>query len=524
MKRKKYRLVFIAVFIWSILLYFVLRHWLFSFGLNDEVLSKLAFISATIWWIVLLWSIHHYTFQIVSIFKQRKSNKKNLNQKKDIPVAIIYPTSDDFQESSVQSCINQKYKNFKVYICDDSKEEKYIEIINTFYERNKNNCNLIRRQNRVGFKAGNLNNAIENYINEEWICLVDADQFLPEDFLSGIISSIPKDNPDVSYIQAMNEAREIENTSRFQSVLKYEILLYYSRDLEMREKYGFMPLLGHGALIKKDIFMKLGKFPEIVSEDFAFALKSASNKYNSIYASNVVSYESYPYDYGSFIIRLKKFGSGTAELIRKSAFEFIFSKAHIVEKWDFSLMILWYIMIPFIVLNGFISTYVTHIYWINEIPYIHPVLPYLYTYLLMSIFVILLSLKQSNTYSSMRFYFWSLAIYSASLPIVGLCFLKSLFIKPIFSRTPKSTELTRLKLFDTLFTLLIGITAVIMAVEFWSPFSWFLLGQGMAYLSFPFYPYLNNNNILGQIIRTIIILPGILMITALIALWYNIAS
>lgn len=518
---KKVAVVLTAFTIWLILVIIVITYWLFTITPYEKWLAQLSFLSAAIWWIVLLWGIHHLTFQIASIFSSKKSNPKQQNQGSNDHIALIYPTCDDFVFEAAESCLNQNYENYKIYICDDSKEKKYIRRIKQFVHKNRDKCNLIRRNTNTGFKAGNINNAILNEITEEWILLIDADQYLPEGYLSKITKYIPTKKPKVAFIQARNDSRPYENKSIFQQNLKDEITLYYMRDLDLRSRYGFMPLLGHGALIKKTSFIELGCFPEVVSEDFAFALKAASKGYSSIHAYDAKSFETYPYDFGSFIIRIKKFSGGTAEIIKKSLFNFLFSKAKIVEKWDFLIMLLWYVLIPFIVLNGFISAYVTHRYWLLQIPYIHPILPYLYTYLLLSIITVILSIERGNFYSAIKFYFWTTSIYSASMPIIALNFLKGFLIRPRFIRTPKDGTTTHVSSFDTIFTILSGFFALIASIVWWSPFSWFLLGHSISYISFPLYSYINCNNFLGWFTQKVLIyLPGCLMITALIAIWH----
>ena len=71
-------------------------------------------------------------------------------------VILVYCTCNDFDENSLLKSMKQDYKNFKTVILDDSNDENYKKLIDEFSA--KNNVEVVRRDNRIGFKAGNINN------------------------------------------------------------------------------------------------------------------------------------------------------------------------------------------------------------------------------------------------------------------------------------------------------------------------------------------------------------------------------
>jgi hypothetical protein len=279
-----------------------------------------------------------------------------------------------------------------------------------------------------------------------------------------------------------------------------------------------MPILGHGTLINKKSWEKVKGFPEVVSEDFAFALRIAGIKQKGFYTENTFAYENYPVDFGGFMIRIKKFSGGTAELFRREILRFLSSSASFTEKWDLLMQLGWYFLMPAIVLNGYLSAYVVHTLWVENIPYLHPVLPYLYTLIFVNLFSVNLSVMR-NFSSALKFYFWSTAIYTSALPLAGLSFLKHLFIKPTFERTPKNSEKTSINIIDKTIMLCLGILAIVLAFHWFSPFSPILIGQGIAYISYPFYNWIDNTKLKGIIGRCLVCLPGLFMLIGLIATW-----
>jgi cellulose synthase/poly-beta-1,6-N-acetylglucosamine synthase-like glycosyltransferase len=474
----------------------------------------MAHVSAGIWWLVLLWAFHHLAFQIGALFKT--TPPLPITNSKEPAIAILYATCDDFIPEYCQSCLDQDYKNARVWICDDSQEEYYQKLVQDFCNRNKSRCTLITRPDRQGFKAGNLNNAIENYVTADWILLVDADQLLPETYLSQFVSRLPQ-NDDIAFIQAAQQTITTGKNSYFQAVFSPEVKLYYSRDLSLRERFGMVPMLGHGVLIQRAAWKKVGGFPEVVSEDFAFSLRVASKRYSSKYFEEILSYEGIPYDFGGFVVRIKKFAKGTAELLWSEMMPFIRGPASTIEKWDFFMMLFWYMLMPLVTINGFLGAYVCYRLWEEGLPYLQPLLPYLYTWMLLSIFAI--SLSVSRTWpSALRFYFWATAIYSAAIPVAGVSFLKHFFVRPSFDRTPKN-QAKRLSIAECISMTILGLLALFCSYRWLSPFTPILLGQGIAYCSYPLYGELCFDSSLGRLSRRLIYLPGCFMLLALIAMW-----
>jgi hypothetical protein len=217
------------------------------------------------------------------------------------------------------------------------------------------------------------------------------------------------------------------------------------------------------------------------------------------------------------MVRLKKFSGGTAELFRKELISFLRGPASITEKWDLIMQLAWYFLIPMIVINGFLSALIVHNLWKQSIPYLHPILPYLYTMMLIGILSVSLSVMEGKF--ALKFYFWSTAIYTSAMPLAGLAFIKHLFIKPIFRRTPKNGEKTSLNWVDIIIMVLLGACALLLAICLPSPFSPILIGQGAAYLSYPLYNWLDKASRIGTVARGLVYLPGICMLIGLIATW-----
>ncbi|MCX6081627.1 MAG: glycosyltransferase [Chloroflexi bacterium] len=512
---KNILLIFISLSVWIGLAFLIVWPWIHQIDQQNLYFSIVAHINAGIWWIVLLWALHHLSYQVAALFKKKEQHETPIIKRRPT-VAILYLTCDDFNASCCESCLSQDYRPAEFYICDDSAKKQFKDEIDQFCSKHTKGI-LRRRENRIGYKAGNINNAI-NKTDADWILLIDADQTLPKSYLSDLIRYLPDQPDSIAFVQGAHTTADLPQNSQFQQALSPEVDFFYSRDLSARSKYGFIPLLGHGALLNKSAWLRVGGIPEVVSEDFAFAMQSINNGLRGQYLEFVTSTEVYPLDFGGFLLRLRKFSGGTAELIHHELFHFLVGKGSFPEKWDMLFMLIWYLLMPLLVINGFLGSYVVHELWVDNISYLHPVLPYLYLWM----FSASISLSVSSTHSftkAAKFYFWSAAIYSASLPLASLSFLSGLFRKPQFKRTPKNAERTEMKILDSVIMVILGIAAIFCSYIWLSPFSPILAGQGVAYLCFPLYNQLNLNSPSGKIARFIIYIPGLAMIFALYAMW-----
>lgn len=256
--------------------------------------------------------------------KQRKPNLKNINDnyssKKLLfnnhnkKVLLIYTTKDDFDENSLLCSMNQNYDNFEVFILDDSKDENYIKKIKNFVNKFTNGVHHIRRNNNIGFKAGNLNSFLKKFTDYDYFVLLDSDEIICKDFINECLRIFDNDE-SIGIVQANHTSNRWNNLFEKSGCLG--IFPGASTSLTMKNIYGVPTLYGHGAMIKKECYVKTGGFPEIVSEDVGFVIKSLEQGFRVEFANNLICDEKFPVDYVSFKKRSIKWIQGNFELFKK---------------------------------------------------------------------------------------------------------------------------------------------------------------------------------------------------------------
>lgn len=102
----------------------------------------------------------------------------------------------------------------------------------------------------------------------------------------------------------------------------------------MKERYGFMSLLGHGAMISRSCFTSIDGFPLIVAEDLGFAINSRNQGYLCHFAPDIVCQEEFPVDYAAFRKRHSKWTQGNMEFIKNYTGKIVHSSMKWYEKLD----------------------------------------------------------------------------------------------------------------------------------------------------------------------------------------------
>lgn len=240
------------------------------------------------------------------------------------PVALLYTTYNDFVEASAASCVAQDYPDFTVYLLDDSTDPLFKKRVDLFAQRYPEKVRVVRRSDRRGFKAGNLNHALSGAASgEPLFALADSDEILPPDFLSRLAPRLLAD-PACGFIQA-NHRSNPDATGRLAEAMGIGIDIHWRWYQPLRNRFGFVMLLGHGALLRRRCWEEVGGFPELVSEDLAYAIRICEKGWRGRFAQDVTCYEDFPDSVAAFRVRFMKWTRGTCEFLSSEMRRLIFS-------------------------------------------------------------------------------------------------------------------------------------------------------------------------------------------------------
>lgn len=270
------------------------------------------------------------------VFKNRLMNQYNCVMETDVSqsmekVLMLYCTCNDFDGDSLLRCMKQKYKYAEFVILDDSNQEEYKRVINDFAAIN--NVKVVRRDNRKGFKAGNINNFLlgENCPQYDYVVILDSDEIIPKNYVESCLKYFHY-YENVGIVQANHISTR--NRNFFMRLFHIGVNSHWPTYQTMKHNYGFSTMLGHGAMIKRECYEKVGGFPELVAEDLCLSIEARNMGYYVAFAPNIICEEEYPVDYVAFKKRHSKWTQGNLEFIKRYTGKILRSKMSWYEKLD----------------------------------------------------------------------------------------------------------------------------------------------------------------------------------------------
>ncbi len=232
-------------------------------------------------------------------------------------VAILYPTCDDFQAAAAATAVAQDYPSGHVFILDDSRAATSREAVDEFQRMHPRRVTVVRRPSPEGFKAGNLNHALRGPARDFPLFVVlDADELLPGHFLSALVPRLLRGR--WAFAQAAHEPNPAQRGA-FAEMLRQTILPFWAVLLSGKNRYGFVPCVGHGVLIRRDAWELAGGFPEVASEDLAFSLRLLCGGRRGVYVPEVVCREDFPASMPAFQRQQQRYMLGVLQVLWRAA-------------------------------------------------------------------------------------------------------------------------------------------------------------------------------------------------------------
>ena len=279
-----------------------------------------------------IYVIWYYVFRRRLLRRYYKVIDTDVSKVKD-RVLMAYCTCNDFDGQSLQKSMKQSYEYVDTVILDDSTDEEYKKKVDDFALRH--GVKVVRRQDRTGFKAGNINHYF--YSQEckergyEFYVILDSDEILPNNYVEESLKYFyAYDN--VGIVQANHISDR--NRNFFMKLFHVGVNSHWPTYQTMKHFYGFSTMLGHGAMIKRDCYEKAGGFPPLVAEDLCLSIEARSHGYYVAFAPNIICREEYPIDYVAFKKRHSKWTQGNLEFIKKYTGRIARSKMNWFEKMD----------------------------------------------------------------------------------------------------------------------------------------------------------------------------------------------
>jgi cellulose synthase/poly-beta-1,6-N-acetylglucosamine synthase-like glycosyltransferase len=352
----------------------------------------------------------------------------------DKSIVAVYCTYNDFSGTSLEACMNQDYPNVSFVILDDSTDPEFIKRVDDFAEEKK--IEVVRRKDKSGFKAGNLNNYLKK-ADYDFFIILDSDEVIPADFVTRSLDYFAF-YPNAGIVQANHVASR--NRNKFMRLFAIGVDSHWPTYQTVKHQHGFLSLLGHGAMVSHECYDAAGGFPHLVAEDLCMSIEARNKGYYVAFAQDIICQEEYPISYLAFKKRHNKWTQGNMEFIKKYTTRIIRSKMTWFEKLD---IVLFTYSLP---LSAFFALYIL----INVV--LLPLLHYSVTYPIW-LLVPTISFLLAPMLNDILFYgrkiqphlliwylFHTVLLYGSMLFTSLRASVKSMFGKSVFLVTPKEHD------------------------------------------------------------------------------------
>ncbi|MGI5191750.1 glycosyltransferase family 2 protein [Promicromonospora sp. CA-289599] len=238
----------------------------------------------------------------------------------DLEVALLCTTADDFRADVVERSMRQSHPRTRVVVLDDSRSAAARATVDAFASRTAaadsaagGTVQVVRRADRTGFKAGNINNYLRHHAEGvDAVVILDADQEIGPDFVRTALRHLHA-SPQVAVVQGAIRSRR--GKTRFVRDFRGMFDTHLRAISAGRAWFGMATFVGRGALLDVGALRDAGEFPEVVAEDAALTLELARRGRIVRYVPDLVSVEDAPTDYTAFTTQFGKFTEGAMQLL-----------------------------------------------------------------------------------------------------------------------------------------------------------------------------------------------------------------
>ena len=204
-----------------------------------------------------------------------------------ISVVIVAKNEQKIIKACVENVMTLTYGNKEIIVIDNGSTDRMPEILSAF-----KGIKIIRTLGTLG----SARNVGWKAAKGKFICFVDADNLLPEDYLQKMLTNYKE---GVGIIGSRHVAMK---KGFFSS--SYDLSLHLTKRLYITRRGQPRAVGASGAIFLREALERVGGFDDVMfGEDGRFCVKARQMGYRIAYTSNTFNYHDFP---SNFIIWRKK--------------------------------------------------------------------------------------------------------------------------------------------------------------------------------------------------------------------------
>ncbi len=273
---------------------------------------------------IIFFSVLFIILTFINLFADKKTVK--YKGPKKLPfITIQIPTfNDPVAERCIKKCMEMDYPKdkFEIIIADDSTNKETQDILRKYAEKNPEFIKYLHRDNREGFKAGALKEAMKITRGELFV-IFDADWIPAKNFLREIIK--PFSDKKVAIVQTRQGFYNKDSNiiTRFAA---YLLMIYHTVVMPINNKINCVFFCGTAGALRKSAFEEVGGWNlSSITEDSDLSVKLLLKGYKTIYL-DIETPSEVPSTFESFIKQQMRWCYGNVRAFLDNAFTILFKK------------------------------------------------------------------------------------------------------------------------------------------------------------------------------------------------------
>jgi cellulose synthase/poly-beta-1,6-N-acetylglucosamine synthase-like glycosyltransferase len=308
----------------------------------------------------------------IMVYFSRKYKEPNLNIVKNHNIVTIqlpiYNEKHVVERLIDAICgLDWPRDKLEILVLDDSTDETR-EIVDREVAARKElgiNISIIRRPERVGYRAGALKNALD-YTHGKYLAVIDADFVPPPDFLNRTVAAIEAD-PKIGIVQARWDHLN-RDYSKFTEAFSLGIDAYHIIEQSARSAIGIVNFNGSAGLLRTEAIKDVGGWSwDILSEDIDISYRMQNKGWKTLYLRDLTVMGEIPPNMATFRTQQGRWARGSVQCAKKFLGAVWRSPRTLLQKVEASIHLTYYMVIMWM----FIALLVTiPLLAMNKFPYI----------------------------------------------------------------------------------------------------------------------------------------------------------
>jgi cellulose synthase (UDP-forming) len=248
----------------------------------------------------------------------------------------------------------------ETYLCDEADDP----FLKSFCEAN--GIHHVTRTNKKNAKAGNINNALENFCKGELVVIMDPDHIPRPEFLDRVVAYF--DDPKVGYVQVI-QAYYNQEESLVANGAAQQTYHFYGPTMVCQGNYGTAQAIGANCTFRRRALDSIGGHAPGLAEDMHTAMRLHAKRWKSIYVPEVLSEGLVPSTLSAFYKQQLKWSRGCFELLFE-VYPRLFTKFSFRQKLHYLFSPLYYLFGVVNMIDIFLpifSLITTKVPWLTDV-------------------------------------------------------------------------------------------------------------------------------------------------------------